>query len=89
MKYVKLNVSFLNGPECELSCEYSLVFYPTSWAIITTYLSKNNCPILVKSLEGLNWVIIAQNYVIFFTQPIITRQFTQNFKSVGEYSPNS
>ena len=50
MKYVKLNVSFLNGPE--LSSEYSLVFYPTNWAIITTYLSKNNCPILVKSLEG-------------------------------------
>ena len=26
MKYVKLNVSFLHGPE--LSCEYSLVFLP-------------------------------------------------------------
>ena len=49
MKYVKLNVSFLNGPE--LSCEYSLVFYPTSWEIIAQYWLNylkaqlgNNCP---------------------------------------------
>ena len=44
MKYVKLYVSLLHGPE--LSCEYSLLFYPTSWTILTALLDKI-CPTLM------------------------------------------
>ena len=45
MKYVKLYASLLHGSE--LSCEYSLVIYPTSRTIITALLDKI-CPTLIS-----------------------------------------
>ena len=53
MKYVKFYVSLLHGPE--LSCEYSLVFYPTSWAILTALLDKI-CPTLMGKTIYINSV---------------------------------
>ena len=50
MKYIKLYVSLLHGPE--LSCEYSLVFYPTIKLGNNDRIAGQNLP----NIDGQNYI---------------------------------
>ena len=54
MKHVKLYVSLLHGPE--FSCEYSLDFHPTSWAIMTALLDKICLTLMGKTIFTNCWM---------------------------------